>query len=143
MGQKRQVQIDGSKETDPNRRVQIDWSKKTEWSKYIQIGPKSNQKVSKGVPHNQVSWSSFYSSLLLFFRCGNVTDILVVYCNLFDLSIFKVIVITHTLRGKTCSESLIFLYHTITTNNLLSYFDGRTIISYKAVYSKAPVTLGL
>ena len=38
MGQKRQVQIDGSKETYPNRRVQIDWPKKTEWSKYIQIG---------------------------------------------------------------------------------------------------------
>ena len=38
MGQKRQVQIDGSKETDPNRPVQINWSKKTEWSKYIQIG---------------------------------------------------------------------------------------------------------
>ena len=39
MGQKRQVQRDGSKETDPNRRVQINWSKKTEWSKYIQISP--------------------------------------------------------------------------------------------------------
>ena len=39
MGQKRQVQIDGSKETDPNRRVQIKWSKKTECSKYIKVGP--------------------------------------------------------------------------------------------------------
>ena len=39
MVQKRQVQRDGSKETDPNRRVQINWSKKTEWSKYIQISP--------------------------------------------------------------------------------------------------------
>ena len=60
MGPKRQVQIDGSKETDPNRRVQINWSKKTEWSKLVQYGPKSNQKVSKWVQHNQVSWSSFY-----------------------------------------------------------------------------------
>ena len=39
MGQKRQVQIDGSKETDPNSWVKINWSKKTEWSKYIQIDP--------------------------------------------------------------------------------------------------------
>ena len=62
MGQKRQVEIDGSKETDPNTQVQIDWSKKTEWLKYIQIGPiwsKIKQKVSKWVRHNQVSWSSF------------------------------------------------------------------------------------
>ena len=61
MGPKRQVQIDGSKETDPNRWVQINWSKKTEWSKYIQIGPiwsKIKPKVSKWVRHNQVSWSS-------------------------------------------------------------------------------------
>ena len=33
MVQKRHVQRDGSKETDPNRRVQINWSKK------VQIGP--------------------------------------------------------------------------------------------------------
>ena len=39
MGPKRQVQIDGSKETDPKLWVPINWSKKTEWSKYIQIGP--------------------------------------------------------------------------------------------------------
>ena len=38
MGPKRQVQIDGYKETDPIRWVQINWSKKSEWSKYIQIG---------------------------------------------------------------------------------------------------------
>ncbi len=36
MGPKRQVQIDGSKETDPNRWVQINWSKKTEWSNMVQ-----------------------------------------------------------------------------------------------------------
>ena len=62
MGPKRQVQTDGSKETDQNRWFQINWSKKTEWSKYIQLvqyGSKSNQKVSKWVRHNQVSWSSF------------------------------------------------------------------------------------
>ena len=61
-GQKRQVQIDGSKETDPNRQVQIDWSKKQNGpniSKLVQYGPKSTQKVSKWVRHNQVSWSSF------------------------------------------------------------------------------------
>ena len=55
MGPKRQVQTDGSKETDPNRWFQINWSKKTEWSKYIQLvqyGSKSNQKVSKWVRHN-------------------------------------------------------------------------------------------
>ena len=59
MVQKRPIQRDGSKETDPNRRVQINWSKKTEWSKLVQYGPKSTQKVSKWVRHNQVSWSSF------------------------------------------------------------------------------------
>ena len=67
MGPKRQVQTDGSKETDPNRWFQINWSKKTEWSKYIQLvqyGSKSNQKVSKWVRHNQVSWSSFVKKCL-------------------------------------------------------------------------------
>ena len=46
MGPKRQVQIDGSKETDP----------------------KSTQKVSKWVRHNQVSWFSLYIYLYFYIR---------------------------------------------------------------------------
>ena len=61
MGQKRQVQRDGSKETDPNRRVQITGPRRQNGpniAKLVHYGPKSNQKMSKWVRHNQVSWSS-------------------------------------------------------------------------------------
>ena len=48
MGQKRQVQRDGSKETDPNRRVQINWSKKTDWSKWSNMVQNQTKKCPNG-----------------------------------------------------------------------------------------------
>ena len=88
LGQRRQVQRDRSKETDPKRRVQIDsqksGSKQTgprrqngpNISKLVQYGPKSTKRTSKWVPHNEVSWSSLnelkYLKFFFFYYNQNV-----------------------------------------------------------------------